>query len=186
MNTYTIIAGVNGTGKSSFRGVLLGQGTNLGCIIDPDLIAKKTNNDLFNSGKIAVEKINSCIEKRVSFTQETTLGGRSVLQTVRKARCAGYNIVLYYIGLNTSDESLFRIERRVKKGGHNIPKEDVIRRFNNRFKTLKELIPYCDKVIFYDNENGFENIATITNSIFQQLGDCTPEWLIDLKKELNF
>ena len=39
MKEYTIIAGVNGTGKTSFRGVLEGQGIPLGHIIDPDLIA---------------------------------------------------------------------------------------------------------------------------------------------------
>ena len=41
MNIYTIIAGVNGTGKSSLRGVLEGQNINLGHIIDPDVIAKE-------------------------------------------------------------------------------------------------------------------------------------------------
>lgn len=30
-------------------------------------------------------------------------------------------IRLYYVGLNTVEESLLRIENRVKKGGHDIP-----------------------------------------------------------------
>ena len=34
MNNYTLIAGVNGTGKSSLRGVLEGQGAPLGHIIE--------------------------------------------------------------------------------------------------------------------------------------------------------
>ena len=36
MKTYTIVAGVNGTGKSSLTGVLCTEITNLGKIIDVD------------------------------------------------------------------------------------------------------------------------------------------------------
>ena len=132
MNKYTIIAGVNGTGKSSFRGVLEGQRINLGQIIDPDLIAKENSNNLFLASKIAVQKINTCLKNHISFTQETTLGGRTVISTAKKARIEDYNISLYYIGLSSSDESIVRIENRVKKGGHNIPTADVIRRFETR------------------------------------------------------
>ena len=45
MNNYTLIAGVNGTGKSSLRGVLEGQGAPLGHIIDAYAIAKENNFD---------------------------------------------------------------------------------------------------------------------------------------------
>ena len=43
MNNYILIAGVNGTGKSSLRGVLEGQNVLLGHIIDADVIAKENN-----------------------------------------------------------------------------------------------------------------------------------------------
>lgn len=71
MNQYTIIAGVNGTGKSSFRGVLEGQGEYLGHIIDPDLIAKENSFDTVRAGKQAIREIDSCLERNISFTQET-------------------------------------------------------------------------------------------------------------------
>lgn len=180
MNTYTIIAGVNGTGKSSFRGVLEGQRVNLGHIIDPDAIAKNNNNDLFNASKISVKKINNCLNNNISFTQETTLSGQSVIQTAKKARSKGYNIVLYYIGLSSAEESIDRIKNRVKKGGHNIPSPDVIRRFERRFNTLLKLIPLCDEVYFYDNENGFIKVGEILNDQFNYVGNYKPTWLLDL------
>ena len=43
MKKYILIAGVDGTGKSSFRGILEGQGFDLGHIIDPVLIAKQNS-----------------------------------------------------------------------------------------------------------------------------------------------
>lgn len=55
---------------------------------------------------------------------------------------------MYYVGLNSKEESLARIENRVRKGGHDIPKNDVCRRFDNRFDSLKRIVPLCDEVIF--------------------------------------
>ena len=63
MNRYIIIAGVNGTGKSSLRGVLEGQEVLLGHIIDADAIAKMNNYDNIKAGKKAVEEIKYCLDK---------------------------------------------------------------------------------------------------------------------------
>lgn len=41
MKEDILIAGVNGTGKSNFRGVLVAQGVTLGHIVDPNAIANQ-------------------------------------------------------------------------------------------------------------------------------------------------
>lgn len=185
MNRYTLIAGVNGTGKSSLRGVLEGQGIILGHIIDADMIAKQNGFNAIKAGKQAINEIDRCLNNNISFTQETTLSGRRVLRTIRQARKQGYYISLFYVGLNTVDESIRRIENRVKKGGHNIPSEDVKRRFNNRFETLIEVLAYCDEVTFYDNENGFVKVAEMRNNIFRYTNGYRPEWIIRLSETIN-
>lgn len=185
MNKYTIIAGVNGTGKSSFRGVLEGQGEYLGHIIDPDLIAKNNNFDIFQAGKQAVSEITNCLKRNISFTQETTLSGRRIERIAAQSRKQGYYISLYYIGLNTLAESLQRIENRVRKGGHDIPKEDVERRFSNRYEDLEKTLPYCDEVSFYDNENGFVKVGEIRNNRFSFINGYRPQWLISLTKQIQ-
>ena len=81
MNSYILIAGVNGTGKSSLRGVLEGQGVLLGHIIDADKIAKDNNYNNILAGRKAIEEIDYCLEKNISFTQETTLAGHRVEKT---------------------------------------------------------------------------------------------------------
>ena len=65
MNRYIIIAGVNGTGKSSLRGVLEGQEVLLGHIIDADAIAKMNNYDNIKAGKKAVEEIKYCLDNNI-------------------------------------------------------------------------------------------------------------------------
>lgn len=184
MSVYTIIAGIDGTGKSSFRGVLEGQNVNLGHIIDPDQIAKENHNDLIKAARIAVSKIRDCLVKNISFTQETTLSGRTVLNTIKQARKQGYYVSLYYIGLSSAEESLARIANRVRKGGHNIPTSDVIKRYNKRFNTVVNIISYCDEINFYDNENGFVKVAEIRNGQFRYINGYRPEWIVKLNNTL--
>jgi predicted ABC-type ATPase len=78
-----------------------------------------------------------------------------------------------------------RIANRVKKGGHNIPTEKVISRFEKRFDVLKELIVYCDEVSFYDNENGFVKVAEIINGKFRYISTYHPDWIIELKSLID-
>lgn len=185
MNRYTLIAGIDGTGKSSLRGVLEGQGTISGHIIAPDYIAKQNHFDVVQAGKQAIKEITACLERNVSFTQETTLAGKRIEHTLKQVRKQGYYVVMYYVGLDSLKESLKRIENRVKKGGHNIPVEDVVRRYAGRYEALERVIPYCDEVIFYDNENGFIKVAQITNNRFNYSNGYRPKWLESLKTELR-
>lgn len=185
MNRYTLIAGVNGTGKSSLRGVLEGQGTQLGYIIDPDMIARENGFDLVQAGKAAIREIESCLVRNISFTQETTLSGRRIERTMKQARKQGYEIVMYYVGLDTMEESLARIENRVKKGGHGIPPEDVKRRYAGRYEALRRVLPYCDAVVFYDNENGFVKVAEIAYNRFRYTNGHRPRWLLEMQKALG-
>ena len=180
MKTYTIIAGVNGAGKSSLTGVLRTETTSLGKIIDVDKIIAKCNGNMIDWDKKSIELIDDCLDKEICFTQETTLSGHRVFNTVKKAIEKGYYIRLYYVGLDTVEESILRIENRVKKGGHNIPDSDVIRRFEKRFEDLTMILPYCDEATFYDNENGFVAVAEYKNGEIMQIGSSRPQWLKEL------
>ena len=176
MKIYTIIGGVNGSGKSSLTGAIKAERKDLGTIIDVDKL-NATLGDKISGGKEAIKKINHCIEDGLSFTQETTLSGARTVSTAKKAKEHGYYIRLYYVGLDTATESLKRIQNRVEKGGHDIPKEDVMRRFQNRFESLKAILPYCDEAVFFDNDNGFAEIAEYKNGELILKGSEHPEWI---------
>ena len=179
MKLYTIIGGVNGCGKSSLTGALKAERSDLGLLIDVDKLAAQLGSPV-EGGKAAVRKIDQCLEKGISFTQETTLSGARTERTIRRAKERGYTIRLYYIGLDTMEESLGRIANRVAIGGHDIPKEDVERRFSTRFADVLRVLPYCDEARFFDNDNGFVEVAEYRNGELIPRVSNPPRWLLEL------
>lgn len=185
MKTYTIIGGVNGVGKSSFTGVLKERSTDLGVIVDVDRITAELGGNALTGGKAALRKIRECIERGVSFTQETTLSGYKTEATASQVKELGYHVRLFYIGLDSVEESLARIENRVKRGGHDIPSDDVVRRFAGRWEAVAKVLPYCDEAEFYDNGNGFILVAEYRNGELRTIGSRVPRWLEELQEYLN-
>ena len=121
MQIYTIIGGVNGAGKSSLTGSLRAERTDLGIVVDPDQLTAQCGGDEYEGGKLAVQRIETALADGVNFTQETTLSGGYPKRLCRRAKQAGYYIRLYYVGLDTAEESLRRIKNRVERGGHDSP-----------------------------------------------------------------
>jgi len=185
VKTYTIVGGVNGTGKSSFTGVLKTRMTDLGDIIDVDKLTAIAGVSPIEGGKIALRQIIKCLEKEISFTQETTLSGRRTEITASKAKDQGYYVRLFYIGLDTPEESLERIANRVARGGHKIGEDDVRRRFSGRWNALKKILPYCDEALFFDNDNGFVEVAEYYDGQLVLKGESRPKWIIELSEFLK-
>ncbi len=182
MKKYTIIGGVDGVGKSSLTGVLQSFMNDLGVIIDVDRLTVQHGGDPLAGGKAALTKINDCLDKGICFTQETTLSGRRTEQTAREARERGYSIRLYYVGLDTVQDSLSRIANRVSKGGHDIPVKDVQRRFEGRYEALMAVLPYCDEATFFDNDNGFVQVGEYRNGELIATVTDPPAWFCEVIK----
>ena len=185
MRTYTIIGGVNGVGKSSFTGILKEQRSDLGILIDVDKITAELGGNALAGGKAALKKIRDCIDRGISFTQETTLSGRHTESTARELVEKGYRVRLYYIGLDSAEESVSRIANRVKRGGHDIPTQDVERRFAGRWEAVAKVLPYCEEAEFYDNDNGFVMVAEYRSGELRTVGNIDPMWLKELREYLE-
>ena len=184
MKLYTIIGGVNGCGKSSLTGALKAERSDLGLLIDVDKLAAQLGSPV-EGGKAAVRKIDECLEKGISFTQETTLSGARTERTIRRAKERGYTIRLYYIGLDTMEESLGRIANRVAKGGHDIPKADVERRFQSRFTDVLRVLPYCDEARFLRQRQRLCRGGGVPQRELIPRVSNPPRWLLELMERVD-
>ncbi len=165
--------------------MLQSERKDLGEIINVDDIAAEREISNIEAGKIALGRIKQLMNKGLNFTQETTLSGVKTFQTIGRARRRGYYIRLYYVGLETVEESIMRIRIRAENGGHFIPEADVVRRFNFRYSNLMRILPQCDEVHFYDNCNGFVEVARIVEGQLFFRGALTPKWMVELSSYIQ-
>jgi predicted ABC-type ATPase len=152
-----IIAGPNGAGKTTFINTYLPEYTNVREFVNADLIAKgispfEPEGAMIEAGRILLGRVHQLIGERISFALETTLSGKSYLTLIEKAIKLGYDIRLYYIYLNSVELSLNRIADRVREGGHNVPRQDVLRRYDRSLQNLFDLyLPLADEWQLFDN-----------------------------------
>lgn len=85
--------------------------------------------DVMAAGKIAVKKIAKYFDEDITFNQETTLCGKSILNNIAKAKKRGYFIELHYIGVENVDIAKERVVARIKQGGHGIAEQDIEKRY---------------------------------------------------------
>lgn len=170
--TLVVFAGVNGAGKSTF------YQSRLWCECDTDSRMSRINpdemivaagkdwsspTDQLWAGKQAVGQVRDNFAHMRSFSQETTLAGKSAVVRIRKAYSLGYRVRLFYIGVDSPEVALVRICHRVQVGGHDIRPEDVERRFSASISALGEVLSYTHEAVVLDNTDGFVHLAAWKN-----------------------
>ena len=112
MKKYILIAGVNGAGKSTlYQSLQSLQGMPR---VNTDEILRDFGDwrnmaDVMTAGKIAVKKIARYFDEGITFNQETTLCGKSIIDNITKAKNRGYFIELHYIGVESADIAKERV-----------------------------------------------------------------------------
>lgn len=183
MKKYIIFAGVNGAGKST----LYQTNSQLFDIprINVDEIVRdfgnwKNTQDIMTAGKIAVKRLKNYINEGISFNQETTLCGKSILRNIQLAKATGYYIELYYVGVDSVETAKERVRQRVLAGGHGIPEQDIEKRYQESLQNLKKVLPLCDLVVLYDNTDILVNIADFENGVCTRKVSKLPKWVEDV------
>ena len=152
-----IIAGPNGSGKTSFAKEFLPKEAGCPIFINADMIAEglspfQPSLANFMAGRIMLEAIRGHMRAGRNFAFETTLSGLSYAQSIPNWQEQGYYVKLVYLWLATPKIALDRIRQRVEEGGHDVPEEVVLRRFHSGWRNLKAIYGNLSNgVIVYDN-----------------------------------
>ncbi len=184
--TYTIIAGINGAGKTSLYNVIKqDECIDLGERVNIDEIVRRYGDWRDNllqvkAAREAMRLITDHIEAGVSFHQETTLPGKSILRQVQKAKANGYRVRLFYVGVENVSVALERVHKRMEQGGHGLDDDIICRRFDKMKQNLAAIYPLCDKAVFYDNTTRFRQIAFFKDKIMLDCAHTLPQWFSEL------
>ena len=155
-NLY-IIAGPNGAGKTTASFSLLPDVLHCLNFVNADEIARglspfASESVAFQAGRIMLQRIDELLPQKVDFAIETTLATRSYVHLVHRAQNLGYKVHLIYFYLENEEQAIQRVAQRVSNGGHNIPEQDIRRRFKRGIYNLLNLyMPICDSVLIYNN-----------------------------------
>jgi predicted ABC-type ATPase len=145
------IAGPNGAGKSTRAAEFLGG---LGEIVNPDEIAHEVSaapHEALGAGRAAVNRRKELLKSGNSFSLETTLSGRTLIRLAKAAKEQGWKVGLLYFGLRSPEQAIERVRLRVESGGHNVPPDDVRRRYYRSLSNLPGFLTLADRAIFVDN-----------------------------------
>jgi len=169
-NVY-IIAGSNGSGKTTFAKEFLPNYAKCSNFVNADLIAMGLSPFdpmlvAIKAGKLVLQQIEELSSKTVDFGFETTLSGKTYLSLINELKSRGYKIHIFFLWIPNTQLALVRIKDRVARGGHNVPSSDVKRRFerslNNFFNIYQ---PVADTWMLFDNSESKPSlIAKKTNS----------------------
>lgn len=184
MNMY-VIAGCNGAGKTTASYSILPEMLDCTEFINSDEIAKglspfQPRAAQFEATRIMLERMDAVIANGNDFAFETTLATKTFEAIIKRAKQRGYKITLVYFWLDTPELAYRRVQERVEKGGHDVPKDVVYRRYLIGMRYLSDIyMKIVDYWMIINNSNNpFKLVADGTktdilnvydNEVFNQI-----------------
>ena len=158
MNLY-VIAGCNGAGKTTASFTVLPEMLKCREFVNADEIAAgispfNPEGVAIQAGRLMIDRIIQLLKDGETFAFETTLATRSYVKLIQQAKKRGYFVTLLFFSLSTPEQAQRRVAQRVSMGGHNIPSDVIVRRYEAGLQNLFQLyMPVCDYWTLYDNSN---------------------------------
>ena len=147
------IAGSNGAGKTTFYpSHLADSGLRF---LNADVLAAELAIGAYDAAEITAALRNTLIQRGESFIFETVLSdpvGEKVEQLASYAK-RGYEVVLIFIRIDDAKTSVERVSIRASQGGHDVPDDKLLDRFERTRANLQRAIDCLPHVLVYDNSN---------------------------------
>lgn len=169
-----VFAGPNGSGKSTFTELLKPPID----YINADEIKKNLKCSDLEAAQLADKQREEHIEHMSEFCFETVLSTERNLQLLKRAKEKGYFIRCYYILTADPMINVWRVRSRVEAGGHDVPEEKIIVRYDRALALVKDLVKVCDICHIYDN-SGKQPFRIFKKRKDQIYYDECGDWLVE-------
>lgn len=159
MRDVVMLGGPNGAGKTSAAPLLLPSVLGTREFVNADEIARglspfNPEGTAIAAARLMLQRIRELARAGESFAFETTCAGRGYARLLQECRAAGYRLTLVFLWLPSPAAALARVAGRVRKGGHGVPDDVVIRRYAAGLRNMWHLyLPLVDIALVYDNSD---------------------------------
>jgi hypothetical protein len=152
-----VIGGPNGAGKTTISQEVLAHTIGIQEFVNADVIARGLSG--FNperaaiaAGRVMLTRLRELAGQRGNFAFESTLASRTFAPWLKSLKADGYEVHIIYVSLLSPDLAIRRVRARVRKGGHGVPSDIVIRRYYRSLHNLHHLyLPISDVWRVIDN-----------------------------------
>ena len=142
-----VIAGPNGSGKSTITRMAKVVGEYINA---DDIKATTLCSDM--EGALKAEELREqMINQKKDFTFETVLSTDRNLLLLKKAKENGFFVRGIYVLTVDPQINITRVNAREALGGHGVPKDKIVTRYNRALKLIPQLVELCDVLHIYDN-----------------------------------
>jgi predicted ABC-type ATPase len=191
-----IIAGPNGSGKTSVTAKILRHEWVEGCVyINPDNIARDVYGDwnspdaVMKAVRHAAERRELCLTNGEDLLFETVLSAKDKLDFIIKAKSLGYFIRLFFVGTDHPSINARRIAKRVLEGGHDVPISKIMSRYFKSIINCEQIAPLVHRLYVYDNstENAFPKLLFRTvDGVVEKVYTTPNPWANEILQSLPY
>lgn len=142
-----VFAGPNGSGKSTFTSLLKPAMD----YINADEIKKTLKCSDYEAAELATKQRELHLKNMENFCFETVMSTERNLNLLQRAKEKGYFIRCYYILTTDPMINVFRVRVRVETGGHSVPEEKIVSRYDRALTLVRDVVAVCDICHIYDN-----------------------------------
>jgi predicted ABC-type ATPase len=150
-----MFAGPNGSGKSTVTRYLQQQPNFPANYANADEVAQTLTGDpmlqSYEAARMVASQRMIWMNARQSFAFETVMSHPSKLIQLQQAKLLGYRIEIYYVSTADVRYNVLRVRNRVLDGGHDVPANKVIERYERSLKLLPLAIEIATNIALVDN-----------------------------------
>ncbi len=191
-----VIAGPNGSGKTSTTRMVIKYEWSQQCVyINPDEIAQTKFGD-WNDTNAIRQAVAYCeqwreqlLSEHQNFIFETVLSSERKVDFLKRAKEAGFFIRMFFICTESPTINAARIANRVMEGGHDVPIQKVISRYEKAIINAIRVSQFADRAYFYDNSIDNQNaqllFRTRDGKLAKQYVETFPQWTDAIREKLQ-
>jgi predicted ABC-type ATPase len=154
-----MIAGPNGAGKSTITQRFRDNNLLPSNYINPDEIVLNMTEivdpveRVYAAAREADRQRQELLLARESMAFETVMSHPSKIEFALTARAAGYRVTLIFVGVVSAEISILRVKQRVANGGHDVPRQKIVDRYDRVMSLLPQAIRAVDRALLFDNSD---------------------------------